>query len=67
MLKLEVVVHDQLFPQIVITVTRQSYGQGPIVQQARQQYDLSYGKAEEMVHNALKPMIEELISKHQRK
>lgn len=67
MLKLEVVIHDQLWPQVVITTTRQSYGSGPIVQQAKQQYDLAHGKCEEMVANALRPMVEELIKRHQRK
>lgn len=67
MLKLEVVIHDQLWPMVVVTTSRQSYGQGSIVQQSKQQYDLAYGKAEEMVHNALRPMVEELIKRHQRK
>lgn len=66
MLKLEVVVHDQLWPMVTITVTRESFSQGRVVQQARQQYDLAYGKAEEMVHNALRPLVEELCKRHQR-
>ena len=66
MLKLEVVVHDQLYPQLVITTSRESFERGMVVQQAKVQYDLGYGKAEEMVHNALRPMIEELIKRHHR-
>lgn len=65
MLKLEVTIHDQLYPQIVITVSRESWKQGKVVLQAKQQYDLAYGKAEEMVHNALRPMVDELINQHQ--
>jgi hypothetical protein len=67
MLKLEVVIHDQLWPNVVITVTRQTYGGGPAIQQDKQQYDLAFGKAEVMVANALRPMVEELVKRHQRK
>ena len=66
MLRMEVVVHDQLWPMVVITVTRESFSAGRVVTQSRQQYDLAYGKAEEMVHNALRPMIEELVKRHNR-
>lgn len=67
MLRLEVVVHDQQWPLVTITVTRESFAQGRVVQQAKQQYDLSYGKAEEMVHNALRPLIEEICKRHQQR
>jgi hypothetical protein len=66
MLKLEVTIHDQLWPQIVITTSRESFARGHVAQQAKVTYDLSYGKAEEMVHNALKPMVEELIARHKK-
>lgn len=66
MLKLEVVIHDQVYPQLVITTSRESFERGLVVQQAKVQYDLCYGKAEEMVHNALRPMVEELIKRHNR-
>jgi hypothetical protein len=66
MLKLEVVVHDQMWPTICITTSRESTRGGPAIQQHKVMYDLAYGKAEEMVHNALKPMVEELIGRHKR-
>ena len=65
MLKLELVVHDQVWPNLTITVSRESWTQGKVVQQAKVQYDLCYVKAEEMAHNALRPMIEELVKRHQ--
>lgn len=64
MLKLEVVVHDQQWPMITITVTRESFTQGRVVQQDKKQYDLAYVKAEEMVHNNLQRLVSELISRH---
>ena len=67
MLKLEVNIHDQVWPLVVITVTRQSYRQGQVVQQAKVPYDLAYGKLEEMLHNQGRPLVEELVSRHQTK
>ena len=67
MLKLEVNIHDQVWPLVVITVTRQSYRQGQVVQQAKVQYDLAYGKFEEMLHNQGRLLVEELVSRHQTK
>lgn len=67
MLKLEIVVHDQQWPQVVITTTRESYGQGRVVTQDKVQYDLAYGKAEGMVHNQLKPMVEEIINRRKQR
>ena len=64
MLRLEVVLHDELWPQLTITVTRESFTSGKSFTQAKQQYDLAYGKAEEMVHNALRPLVQELINRH---
>lgn len=64
MLKLEITVHDQMWPQLVITISRQSYRGATQVQQEKKQYDLAYVKAEEMVHNHLRPLVEELIQKH---
>lgn len=66
MLKLEVNIHDQQWPLITITVTRESYTQGRVVVQAKQQYDLAYVKLEEMLHNQARPMVEELVKRHQR-
>jgi len=64
MLKLEFVVHDQLWPQIVMTSTRESYQLGRVTVQEKKQYDLALGKAEEMIGNALRPMMNELIARH---
>lgn len=64
MLKLELTVHDQLWPQVTMTITRESFRQGRVVQQEKKQYDLALGKAEEMVGNHLRPLIEELIARH---
>lgn len=66
MLKLEVIIHDQQWPLITITASRESFERGKVVLQEKKQYDLSYGKAEEMCHNLLKPMVQELIERHQR-
>ena len=66
MLRMEVIVHDQLWPQLTIIVTRQSYRNGQIVQTEKKSYDLSYVKLEEMLHNHARPLVEEIISRHQR-
>jgi hypothetical protein len=64
MLKLEFVVHDQQWPQLTLTITRESFAQGRIVQQEKKQYDLALGKAEEMVQNHLRFVINEIIARH---
>jgi hypothetical protein len=64
MLRLELIVHDQQWPRITLTLTRQSQG-GPVVQQEKIQYDLAQGKAEEMVGNHLRRLISELLNRHQ--
>jgi hypothetical protein len=66
MLKMEINIHDELWPQIVLTVTRESYRNGKIVQQEKKTYDLAYGKLEEMLHNHARPMVQELLDRHQR-
>ena len=66
MLRMEVVVHDQSWPQITLTVTRESFKEGKVVVQDRKQYDLAYVKLEEMLHNQGRKMVEEIISRHQR-
>lgn len=65
MLKLEVIIHDQQWPLITITASRESFERGKVVLQEKKQYDLAYGKAEEMCHNLLRPMVEELVKRHQ--
>lgn len=67
MLKLEITIHDQLWPMVVITAQRESYANGRLVFQEKVQYDLAYGKAENMVHNQLKPMVEELINRRKQR
>lgn len=64
LLKLEFVVHDQQWPYLTMTVTRESWTQGRIVNQEKQQYDLALGKAEVMVANQLRPLIQEVITRH---
>lgn len=64
MLRLELTVHDELWPQITMTLTRESFQQGRVVQQEKKQYDLALGKAEEMVGNHLRSMIQEIVSRH---
>lgn len=66
MLKLELVVHDEQWPLVTMTVTRESFTQGRVVQQEKKQYDLALGKAEEMVGNHLRPMMNEVIQRHKR-
>jgi hypothetical protein len=66
MLKLEVIIHDSEWPKMVITVNRESYAQGQITTQEKIQYDLCYDKAEVMVHNQLRPMVNELIARRKR-
>ena len=66
MLRMEVTIHDQLWPQIVITVSRESFRQGKVVVQEKKMYDLTYVKLEEMLHNQARPMVEELISRHRK-
>jgi hypothetical protein len=64
MLSMTVTVHDQRWPLVTITVTRESWERGRVVQQQSIQYDISYGKAEEMVHNQLRPLVEEIVKRH---
>ena len=66
MLKMEVIVHDQQWPLITLTVTRESFRNGKVVLQDKKQYDLAYGKLEEMLHNQARPLVEEIVSRHQR-
>ena len=66
MLRMEITVHDQLWPQITITVSRESFASGRITQQAKIQYDLSYNKLEEMMHNNGQRLVQELVGRHQR-
>jgi hypothetical protein len=64
MLKLEFVVHDEMWPQLTMTVTRESFRTGRVVQQDKKQYDLALGKAEEMMNNNLRFVIQEIIARH---
>jgi hypothetical protein len=64
MLKLEFVIHDQLWPNVTMTISRESFVQGKIVQQEKKQYDLALGKAEEMVNNHLRVLVNEIIARH---
>lgn len=64
MLRLELTVHDELWPMVTMTLTRESFQQGRVVVQEKKMYDLALGKAEEMVGNQLRPMIQEIVSRH---
>lgn len=64
MLKMEVIVHDQQWPQITMTVSRESFTQGKVVQQEKKQYDLAYVKLEEMLHNHAQRLVQELLYRH---
>lgn len=64
MLKLEFVVHDQLWPTLVMTVSRESFVHGKIVQQEKKQYDLAEVKAQEMLNNHLRVVVNEIIARH---
>jgi hypothetical protein len=66
MLKLEFVAHDQQWPLITMTVTRESFNSGRVVVQEKKQYDLALVKAEEMFNNALRPLMQEIIARHKR-
>lgn len=66
MLKLELIIHDQQWPLVTITVSRQSWERGPVTVQQKVQYDVAYGKVEEMLHNQARPMVEELVKRHKR-
>jgi hypothetical protein len=66
MLQMVVTVHDQQWPQITITITRDSYAHGKVAVQDKKQYDLAYVKLEEMLHNQARPMVQELLDRHQR-
>lgn len=66
MLTLTLTVHDQLWPRITITVARDSWKTGKVVQQEKQQYDLAYGKVEEMLHNHARLLVQEILDRHQR-
>lgn len=66
MLKFEITIDDQQWPLVTITASRMTYGRGSVMLQAKQQYDLAYGKVEEIAHNQLRPMVEELCQRHQR-
>jgi len=67
MLKLEFVAHDEQWPMVTMTLTRESFTQGRVTVQEKKQYDLALGKAEEMIGNALRPLIQEIISRHKAK
>jgi hypothetical protein len=64
MLKLEFVVHDQLWPNLTLTVMRESFAQGKVAQTEKKQYDLALGKAEEMMNNHLRILVNEIIARH---
>jgi hypothetical protein len=66
MLQMTVTIHDQMWPQISITVSRDSWKNGRIVIQEKKTYDLAYGKLEEILHNQARPMMQELLDRHQR-
>jgi hypothetical protein len=66
MLKMEVTVHDEQWPLVTMTVIRESFRSGKVVLQEKKQYDLAYGKLEEMLHNQARPMVEEIVGRHQR-
>ena len=63
---MEITVNDVKWPLITVIIIRQSWERGQLMQQSQIQYDLAYGKAEEMAHNHLRPMLEELIKRHKR-
>ena len=66
MLKLEVMIHDEMWPLVVMTVSRESFRTGKVVQQEKKPYDQVYIKLEEMLHNHARPMVQELLDRHQR-
>jgi hypothetical protein len=64
MLKLEFVVHDEQWPLITLTLTRESGQQGRVIQQEKKQYDLALVKAEEMLNNHVQRLVQEIIARH---
>lgn len=62
-LKMDIIIHDQFWPQVSITVQRESMAAGRVVVQDKIQYDLAYGKAEVMIQNQLRIMIEEIVKR----
>jgi hypothetical protein len=66
MLKLELVVNEEQWPTIVMTLTRESFNAGRVVVQERKQYDLAEVKAQEMVNNALSRLMQEIIGRRKR-
>jgi hypothetical protein len=64
MLKLELVIHDQLWPTLVMTISRESFVNGKVVQQEKKSYDLAEVKAQEMLNNHLRVLTNEIIGRH---
>jgi hypothetical protein len=65
-MKLEFVVNDTQWPMIALTVTRESWAGQRVVVQEKKQYDLAEVAAQGMLQNALRPLMQEIISRHKK-
>ena len=63
MLNMNVSINTDRWPLVTVVVTHDSFVRGKVVSTQQVQYDVAYSKAEEMVHNALRPMVTELINR----
>lgn len=63
MVKLDVAIDDRLWPKLTIVITRTDLNGRKHVQTRTHIYDSAYTQFENDLHNHLRPMVDQLISR----
>lgn len=67
MVRMTITIDDSRWPKLRMILNREMMNQPPIVSIDDRQYDLAYDGFEGIIHNHLRPMVEELIQRKKRR
>jgi len=63
-IQITLTISDEKWPILTAVATRSSLSGSPAAVKETQQFDLAYGKFENLLHNQLRPAVDELIRRN---